>query len=73
VNYETDISHATASRAGYNTCGSTIFSRDPLGHSGRQTTISYSDSFSTDGVVSTTGLPSTLAYPTSITDPDRPT
>jgi YD repeat-containing protein len=64
VNYETDIGHATASTVGYNTCGSVIFSRDALGH---QTTISYADSFSTNGIDTTIPPGLTLAYPTSVT------
>lgn len=70
VNYEADISHATASTSGYNTTGSIIFSRDALGH---QTTISYADSFSTNGTNSTSAPGLTLAYPTTVTihDPDE--
>lgn len=70
VNYESDTTHATASTVGYNTCGSTVLSRDPLGNSARQTTISYTDSFSTNGIDSTTLTFATMAYPTTITDPD---
>jgi YD repeat-containing protein len=68
VNYENDISHATASTTGYNTCGSTIFNRDALAH---QTTISYTDAFSTNGTDTTTPPGLTLAYPTTVTDPDN--
>jgi YD repeat-containing protein len=68
TNYETDIAHATVSSIGYNTCGSTVFSRDPLNH---QTTISYADSFSTNGIDTTTSPGLTLAYPTGVTDPDN--
>jgi hypothetical protein len=31
VNYETEINHSTALTVGYNTTGSAVFSRDPLG------------------------------------------
>ncbi|MGH9933342.1 MAG: PKD domain-containing protein, partial [Pyrinomonadaceae bacterium] len=67
VNYENDAAQATASTVGYNTSGSAVFSRDALAH---QTTISYNDSFSTNGVDSTTLSFATLAYPTTVTDPD---
>lgn len=66
VNFESDSGHATVSRVGYNTCGSAIFSRDALNH---QTSISYTNAFSSNGIDSTTAPP-TLAYPTTITDPD---
>ena len=46
---------------GYNTNGSAIFTRDPLGH---QSSISYADSFS-DGTNC-----NTFAYPTTATDAD---
>lgn len=49
-------------RAGYDTNGSVIFTRDPLGH---QTSISYTDSFS-DGVSR-----NTFAYPTIIKDAEN--
>lgn len=54
VNDETDIAHASAFTAGYNTNGSAVFSRDPLGNSGRQVTASYTDSFSSNGAESVT-------------------
>jgi len=56
-----DQTKSVESRVGYNTTGSPVFSRDPLGH---QSTISYADRF-TDK----TGT-NTLAYPTLITDAD---
>jgi YD repeat-containing protein len=56
-----DITRSVESRAGYNTTGSAIFSRDPLGH---QSIIAYTDRFSDK-----TGT-NTLAYPTTATDPD---
>ena len=64
VNHETDIALATASTVGYNTAGSAMFSRDPLGH---QTTISYNDSFSSNGINTTTPPGPKLAYPTMVT------
>lgn len=71
VNDENDIDSSTASTVGYNTTGSAIFSRDPLGHAGRQTTISYMDSFSSNGINTITAPGLTLAYPTTFTDPDN--
>ncbi len=70
VNNETNISQSVASSMAYNTQGSVIFSRDPLGH---QTTIGYADAFSTNGTDTTTLSFSTLAYPTMVTvaDPDN--
>ncbi len=60
----TDINNATKaiakSRTGYNTTGSSVFSRDALAH---QTSINYGDSFS--DLVNR----NTFAYPTTITDP----
>jgi YD repeat-containing protein len=53
-----DASKSVKVEMGYNTAGSLVFSRDPLGSSTRQTIISYTDS---DGG-------NTLAYPTKITD-----
>jgi len=67
VNYETDITHTTAATVGYNTSGSAVFSRDALQH---QTTISFTDSFSSNGTDTTTAPGLTLAYPTTVTDPD---
>jgi YD repeat-containing protein len=49
------------SKIGYNTTGSTIFSRDPLNH---QVSISYADAFSDVGNMNT------YALPTGVTDPD---
>ncbi len=70
MNNETNISQSVASSVAYNTQGSVIFSRDPLGH---QTTIGYADAFSTNGTNTTTLSFSTLAYPTMVTvaDPDN--
>lgn len=67
VTHETELNQALVSSIGHNTTGSTIFLRDPLGH---QSTISYQDSFSSNGVDSTTLAFTALAYPTMITDPD---
>ena len=53
---------ALVTRIGYNTDGSPIFIRDPVGH---QSTISYTDSFS-DPVAH----PATFAYPTLVTNAD---
>ena len=50
------------SRTAYNTTGSSVFSRDALGH---QTTFNYSDAFS-DQVNR-----NTFAYPTTVTDADN--
>jgi YD repeat-containing protein len=68
VNHETDSAYSTVSRAGYNTTGSPIFSRDALNH---QNTISYTDSFSPDGSTTTTLGFTTLAYPTTVTDAEN--
>ena len=61
----TDINNVTKatqiSRTAYNTTGSSIFSRDALGH---QTSINYADSFS--DLVNR----NTFAYPRTITDAD---
>ncbi len=59
-----DATKAVVSRIGYNTTGSPIFMRDPLGSSQRQVTISYTDSFS-----DTNNPQNTLAYVTQVTDP----
>ena len=67
VNHENNIDDATASTVGYNTTGSAIFSRDALAH---QTSISYSDAFSSNGTDTTIPLGLTLAFPTTVTDPD---
>ncbi len=56
-----DVTKSVESRAGYNTAGLTILSRDPLGH---QSTVSYADSFTDKAGTNT------LAYPTQATDPD---
>jgi hypothetical protein len=57
-----NASKASEYESGYNTSGSVIFTRDPLGH---QTSVSYADSFS-DGQNR-----NTYAYPTTVTDPDN--
>jgi YD repeat-containing protein len=54
-----NTSESILTRIGYNTAGSVLFTKDPLGH---QVTISYADSFS-DNVNH-----NTLAYPTTVTD-----
>lgn len=54
-----DIAKSVESRVGYNTTGSAVFNRDPLGH---QSSVTYADKFSDAGGTNT------LAYPTSITD-----
>lgn len=56
-----DVTKSVESRAGYNTTGSAVLSRDPLGH---QSTVSYTDRFSDKAGTNT------LAYPTQATDPD---
>ena len=56
-----DATKSVESRAGYNTTGSPVFSRDPLGH---QSTVSYADKFSDKAGTNT------LAYPTLATNPD---
>jgi len=56
-----DVSQSVESRAGYNTTGSAVFSRDPLGH---QSTIAYADRFADKWGTNT------LAYPTLATDAD---
>jgi len=58
-----NIDKSVASTVGYNTSGSVIFSRDPLGH---ETKLNYADSFS-DSVNNR----NTLAYPTMVTDADN--
>jgi YD repeat-containing protein len=58
---------STVSSVQYNTAGSVITATDPLGH---QSSLSYSDSFSADGVNPTSLSFLTLAYPTSVTDAD---
>ena len=57
-----DITKSVESRVGYNTTGSAIFNRDPLGH---LSSVSYADRFSDAGSTNT------LAYPTIQTDPDN--
>lgn len=66
VNNETNISQSVVSTIAYNTQGSLIFSRNAEGH---QTTIFYTDAFSTNGEDTTTLSFSTLAYPTTVTNP----
>ena len=61
INDEDDEAKSVASTMGYNTSGSMIFSRDPLGH---ETEMSYTDAFS-DSVNR-----NTYAYPTSLKDAD---
>jgi YD repeat-containing protein len=56
-------SQASENEIGYNTSGSVVFTRDPLGH---QTNISFTDSFS-DGQNDR----NTYSYPTTMTDPDN--
>jgi RHS repeat-associated protein len=53
---------ATVMQIGYNTDGSVIFTRDPLGH---QTSLGYTDSFS-----DAASHPATFAYPTTVTNAD---
>jgi YD repeat-containing protein len=60
---ENNSAAAVTSHTGYNTTGSPVFVRDPLGSSTRQTVISYTDAFSDSG-----SYPLTLAYPTSVTN-----
>jgi YD repeat-containing protein len=57
----------TVSSVQYNTAGSVITSTDPASH---QSTVSYTDAFSADGVNPTNLSFSTLAYPTTVTDAD---
>ena len=57
----TNPSKSLTTTIGYDTNGSVIFTRDPLGH---QKSVSYADSFS-DG-----NNYNTFAYPTTVTDPD---
>lgn len=54
-----DVTKSVESRVGYNTTGSAVFSRDPMGH---QSSVAYADRF-TDA----SGT-NTLAYATSATD-----
>ena len=56
------------SSAHYNSLGALIRTRDPLGH---QTTIGYTDQFSTDGTNVSNPSVTTLAYPTTVTDADN--
>ncbi len=62
VDFPNDTTKAVQYSTGYNTAGSVIFSRDPLGH---QSSVAYTDSFS-DGVNR-----NTFAYPTTVTDADN--
>src|SRR5205085_7623672 len=60
VNYPTDETKTiTVAQTGFDTAGCRVFARDALGH---QTSVSYTDAFST------TGHQLTLAYPTRLTD-----
>jgi YD repeat-containing protein len=59
----TNESKKTVTRMGYHTTGSPIFTRD---HSGHQSTLSYTDSFSDTAKNSL----NTFAYPTTVTDAD---
>ncbi len=64
----TDLSHYTDTVTGYNTTGSAVFSRDPMGH---QTTISYADAFFNPSDPNSTIDHGTYAYPTTVTDADN--
>lgn len=55
-----DWNKSLTSQTGYNTSGSVIFMRDPVGSAERQTVVSYTDSNGGQ----------TRAYPTAVTDPD---
>jgi YD repeat-containing protein len=65
-----DGSKKLTSLVGYDTNGSPVWSRDAAQDAQHQSNISYTDSFSADGVNNTALSFATFAYPTTITDPD---
>jgi YD repeat-containing protein len=71
VTDQNNESKATENRIGYDIDGSPLFTRDALGSSSRQTTISYSDKFSANGTILDAPRSfATFAYPTTVTNAD---